>query len=336
MKNFFHINKGSYNYGDLLALCFVTAVCLWQYDRLDPVNIALLYIFPILLTAIRRGNLQVFFISILSIILFNFLFVPPRFSLTVAQPHFLFTFTILVIVGQVVAYLANEAKKAKELETSEITKDAILSSLSHELRTPLSAVMGASSSLLDPSIHLEESEKIELVESIHDGSIRIHSLMENLLNMARLENGKLKPNKTDTDPVELIGTAIGKFDYEIAKNISISEQKCKNIECDASLVELALLNILENSVKYGSDIEVCVREEGLFAVFEVSNSTTLDETSDLEHIFDKFGRLSNAASHSGVGLGLAICKAIAEIHNGKITAKIRNNRFIVKLYIAMV
>lgn len=318
---------------DALALSGVTLLSMWQYERLDPTNIALLYIFPVILTAIKRGGVHALFISLFSIVLFNFLFVPPRFSLTVAQPHYLLTFTIIVVVGQLVAYLANEAKKAKEIETSEITKDAILSSLSHELRTPLSAVMGASSTLLDKTINLQNEQKYELIESIHDGSIKIQNLMQNLLNMARLENGKLKPNLSEIDPMELLGTIIGKLDYEVAKKISLENSRYKNIMCDGMLIELALENIVENSLKYGTNTSIKIKEIAKFTIFEVSNDTELLETDNIEVIFTKFGRLKNSNSKAGVGLGLSICKAIAEIHNGKIEANVKSGRFTVNLYI---
>jgi len=320
-------------YEDITALAGVTLISLWQYERLDPVNIALLYILPILLTAIRRGSIQAFGVSIICIVLFNFLFVPPRFSLSVAQPHYLFTFTIIVLVGQVVAYLASEARRAKEFEISEMTKEAILSSLSHELRTPLSAVRGASSSLLDPTLKLDETQKNELLETINDGSIKMQNLIENLLNMARLEDGKLKPHKSVIDPAELAGTVIGRLDYDTAKKIELKSYTTKTINCDATLLELALSNLLDNAVKYGKNILVEVKESGALMVFEISNDTQLEDGSDLGNIFAKFDRLQNATSHSGVGLGLAICKAVADIHNGKITAHIVQKRFIVKLHI---
>ena len=265
--------------------------------------------------------------------MFSLFFVTPKYVYNVSKMHYLFIFFIIILVGQLVAKLSDDAKKAKELEISEITKDAILSSLSHELRTPLSAVMGASSTLLDSSLNMNEDTRRELLESIHEGSVKIQNLLENLLNIARLENGKLMPNTTSIEIEELLGTVLGKFSYEVSANISLTINTNKILKCDPSLLELALFNLVENAVKYGTDIRLLVDDEKNCMTIEVSNSTNLNSNSDLNSIFAKFCRLPNSIGSPGIGLGLSICKAIADIHKGKIAAQVTNGRFIIKLII---
>jgi two-component system sensor histidine kinase KdpD len=180
--------------------------------------------------------------------------------------------------------------------------------------------MGLASTL---QTNISETTRAELVEGINEEAQHMNSLIVNLLDMAKLQSGKVVLNNQWQPIDEVIGSAL-RISSNLLANIQVSVHIAPQlplISFDAVLIERVLCNLIENAVKYGRD-QIQISAELLHDEFIVSvtdNGRGLPDGLG-EKIFDKFTRGEKESSTYGVGLGLAICKAIIEAHQGKIWA----------------
>lgn len=209
---------------------------------------------------------------------------------------------------------------------AEQLRNSLLNSVSHDLRTPLATIAGTATSLLE---HTTQNDP-EGLQTIVDESRRLTRLVENLLDMARLDAGSLVLNRQWHVLEEIVGVSLHAARRELANHdvtVKIpSDFPLLNI--DGFLIEQLLVNLLENASRYtpaGSEIEIyAFSTEGRAEIQVADNGPGLPPGSE-DKIFDKFFRGSSVApdGRRGVGLGLAICQAIVEAHGGSITASNR-------------
>ncbi|OQS35646.1 sensor histidine kinase [Chromobacterium haemolyticum] len=209
---------------------------------------------------------------------------------------------------------------------SERLRNSVLSVVSHDLRTPLTTMAGLSERLC--SSNMDDSQRAEIAAAIQDEALRMNKLVTNLLDMARLQSG-VKLNKEWQMLDEVVGSALRaaerglrgrKLTLELAPDLPV-------LEYDAVLLERVLVNLLENAGKYtppGSHITLAARREGAEVVVSVSDDGPGLPPNMEERAFDKFSRGAAESSTPGVGLGLAICRSIVEIHGGRISARNRS------------
>lgn len=205
---------------------------------------------------------------------------------------------------------------------AERLRNSLLSAISHDLRTPLTAILGLSSTLAQQT-SLDEKTRRDLITGIHEEAQHMNSLIINLLDMARLQSGKVVLNRQWQPIDEVIGSAL-----RICSALTVQHQITLEIadtlpllSFDAVLIERVLCNLVENAVKYGRD-KIVINAENVhdqFILSVIDNGRGLPDGMG-EKIFDKFTRGEKESSTHGVGLGLAICKAIVEAHQGKIWA----------------
>ncbi len=219
--------------------------------------------------------------------------------------------------------LACEAEQAKWLAESEKLHRALLNAVSHDLRTPLSSITGAVTGLLAEGDRYDDADRAELLVAIKDGALRMNRFVTNLLDMARLESGILKPNKEWCDMLDIVGVAlkeVGEMLPERALSVRAPDA-LPLVLADFGLIEHLLINLLENGVKYappGSTISITLSQtENELRVAVADLGPPIPE-SDRERIFDKFFRLRSSKHLTGSGLGLSICKGIVEAHEGRI------------------
>ncbi len=223
--------------------------------------------------------------------------------------------------------LGSEAEDARVRAKSEQMRSALLSSVSHDLRTPLAGIVGAASTLLEKEARLEEPVRRDLTRAILEESTRLGRLLQNLLEMTRIEGGGLKVRKEWQVPEEIVGAAIGRLSGRLAGHEIVVDigPDVALAPFDALLIEQVLINLLENAAKYGPPdgaIDVTARERGPELVVEVSDRGPGLREDELERVFEKFYRGRTRDGH-GAGLGLTICKAIVEAHGGRIWASNR-------------
>ena len=286
-------------------------------EELQLVNIGMIHLIPILYAAMILGRRDTLIVSVASVLSFNFFFIPPTFTFTVHDIRYIFSFAIMIAVGQIVSWLSERASIAKELETSERLQETLLGSLSHELRTPLAAIMGASSGLLTEELDLDTDQKKELYRTIDEGASRMRRLIDNLLDTARLQSGMLKLKLQECDIRELLGSALSKTEHIFPATLTMSEN-LNSLQGDAILIEQALFNLLENAFKYGDAVNVAVEHHPQEIVIRICNTGSIPPAHEASMAWRAFSRLSNVRGEEGIGLGLYVAYRIAAMHGGSV------------------
>ncbi len=229
-------------------------------------------------------------------------------------------------------------KKAVVVEESEKLYKTLFNSISHEMRTPLSAIIGASETLLDDAVSGRPATRHELTREIHDAAARLNRLVENLLDMTRLESGLIRPKLEWCDVRDLINSAVTKTAAELSGfRVGIdTPADILLIRIDFALMEQVLTNLLLNASFYtpaGSEILVRAAGDGSECEITVADNGPGLPGDALEKVFDKFFRVPGSRT-GGTGLGLSIARGFVEAHRGTIRAENRpagGLRFVIRL-----
>jgi len=242
------------------------------------------------------------------------------------QLHLLETFANQTALAIERAVLAEEAQAAQLRVQGERLRNSLLSSVSHDLRTPLAVITGSASTLLESGSALEAAVRRDLLQTIRVEAERLNRLVQNLLEMTRLEAG-VEVRKEWHSIEEVVGAALSRLELilgdrpvhtDIAKDLPL-------VPMDDVLVEQVLINLLENAAKYtpaGTAMDVRAWAEDDRVMVEVADRGPGLAAGDESRIFEKFYR-GAAPDSRGAGLGLAICRAIVEAHGGRIWAQNR-------------
>jgi len=195
-----------YNYilTALGVLGIITLISVVFQSYLELVNIALIHLIPIIVVALRGNFSATAVITLMAILLFNVLYVPPVYSFSVHDAIYLWSFAIFVLVGYIIT------AQAKKIQTNEI-REILLSTLSHDLKTPLSSILGSITLLLEDRKMSEETQNT-LLHEIKNGSDRMNRLINNLLDNARLKDKHLELKMEWCDLEDSLGVALQDFD----------------------------------------------------------------------------------------------------------------------------
>ena len=239
--------------------------------------------------------------------------------------HMLEAFASQIALAVERTNLAAEAQSAQLQAETERMRSSLLASVSHDLRTPLAAIAGASGTLLRGGEGLGHETMRELLESVNEEAERLNRFIGNLLDMTRLEGEAVTVRKEWQPVEEVIGAALSQMEGRLAgREVRTAvPASLPLVPLDGALVVQALVNLLENAVKYtpaGSPIDVAARTESNDVVIEVADRGPGLAPGEEQRVFEKFYRLPSGGGQPGAGLGLAICKAIAAAHGGAITA----------------
>jgi two-component system sensor histidine kinase KdpD len=221
--------------------------------------------------------------------------------------------------------LAAEAHSSQLKMETEQLRNSLLSAISHDLRTPLAAIVGASSSLIGDDNKFDEQARRELGQSIYDEAIRMSSLANNLLDMARLESGSIILNRQWQPLEEVVGGALAGLSARILDHpVTIKlPHDLPLVEIDSLLIERVFVNLIENAVKYtplGTPIEISASANEDELLVTISDQGTGIPVDEVNTIFEKFHRITSEGNQGGAGLGLTICRSIINAHCGRIWA----------------
>jgi two-component system sensor histidine kinase KdpD len=219
--------------------------------------------------------------------------------------------------------LGKQAEQAQILQARETLERALLNSVSHDLRTPLASITGVLSSLKDEGEHLSEAVRLETAS---EEANRLNRFVGNLLDMTRLEAGKLALKKELCDVQDLIGCALAALEPRISsRDIAVRMlPMLPLVPMDLVLMTQVLVNLLENTLKYsppGTPVEIIAKTDATWLIIEIADKGHGVPDQDLKRIFDKFYRIPVPEGAGGTGLGLSICKGIVEAHGGGIRAE---------------
>lgn len=224
-------------------------------------------------------------------------------------------------------YLRNAAKKAYILTESDKLYKTLFNSISHELRIPVATIMGASDTLLTQSY--PEETKLKLYGEINTASVRLNRLIENLLNMSRLESGRITPKPDWCDVHDLSNKVADNLKHELSafKLSVVIPANMPLVMIDFGLIEQVLHNLLLNATQNappGSNIRLKFFYDHGFLTIQVMDRGKGFPASELTLVFNKFYRGEDAKT-GGTGLGLSIVKGFVEAHGGTVIAENRQN-----------
>ncbi len=206
----------------------------------------------------------------------------------------------------------------------EKMKSNLLRSISHDLRTPLASIIGSTTAILDNSL-LSEKVKIELLTNILDDANWLLNVLENILNMTRIEEGKLILNKSLELVSDLVSEIATRTNKIIKNHIFVVEINCEDmfINLDPYLFIQLVNNLIDNAIKYTPEktiIQLIIYKDEENIYFEVRDNGLGIKLEDINNIFERFyrGKENSKADNRGLGLGLSICKSIAIAHGWKL------------------
>ena len=234
--------------------------------------------------------------------------------------------TLMAISIERIHYFEIAQKTMVQME-SERLRNSLLSAISHDLRTPLASLVGLADTLqmIQPS---PTDQQAELIQSMRHSAMRMNTLVGNLLDMARLESGAVQLNRQWQPFEEVLGSALGAcaplLDGRPIKTDLPADLPL--LQFDTVLIERVLVNVLENTAKYtpaGSAIGIHAYAESDNVILRIDDSGPGLPPGREEAIFDKFERGRRESATPGVGLGLAICRAIMQAHGGTIRGETR-------------
>ena len=252
----------------------------------------------------------------------------PRRVLLPEQFHLLETFAGQIAIALERAHLAEQAQQAQVQAETEGLRNALLASISHDLRTPLAVIAGASSTLLGKGPAIPETERAALALSIYEQSRQMGELVGNVLEMTRLEAGAIALNRDWHAIGEIAGSVLRRLEERLGTHpVQIDlPLELPLVRVDAALIEQVLVNLLENAAKHtpaGTRVTLRVDRRADALLISVEDEGPGLPAGDPEQLFAKFHRGAPESSVGGVGLGLAICRAIVRLHGGKIWAERR-------------
>jgi two-component system sensor histidine kinase KdpD len=225
---------------------------------------------------------------------------------------------------------AEQRIRYREETVQERYRGNLLRAISHDLRTPLSGIMGTSEMLMDMTN--QNDPRYSLAEAIHSDADWLHSLVENILSLTRLQEGRLILNKTAEAAEEVIGGAVRHFEqlFQYREIKTDCPEELLLVPMDAKLIQQVIVNLLDNAIKHTPaekeiSISVFKDEQKNLAVFTIADRGEGIAEADLPNVFQMFytSKTRRADAKHGIGLGLAICDAIVKAHGGTIKAKNR-------------
>ncbi len=317
-----------------------------MYSHFELTNLVMVYLVGTLAVATQGQRGPAALSALLSVLCFDFFFVPPRFTFSVTDAQYVWTFIVMFAVAMIIshltirlreeaeaarqgeqrsAWLMEKAKKAELEAESERMRSSLLSSVSHDFRTPLTTIVGSAGALLEKEELAKSPKTRELLENIQAEGERLSHLVQNLLETTRLESGAVRLEKEKYPLEEVVGSVLERLKKLIqGRKVQVDiPEDLPLVPIDATLIEQVLTNLLENAVRHtprGSSLEISADTAGNSVVVAVSDHGPGLKADELEKVFDKF---FHDPSSPGAGLGLAICRAVVNAHGGRIWAENR-------------
>lgn len=225
--------------------------------------------------------------------------------------------------------VSEQVLRARQHVEEERLRNVMLSSVSHDLRTPLASITGAVTTLLDGDVHLDAGTRTDLMQSIREDADALERQVRNLLDLTRLESGSMAAKCEWNSIEEIVGCALQRVDRLLAgRAVRIGlDPSLPLVWCDAALVEQVLVNLLENASRYtpqDASIEVGAELQPRELHLHVADRGPGVPETERERVFEKFFRGTTSVPGRGAGIGLAICRAVAQLHGGTIAVTSRD------------
>jgi len=322
-----------------IAAATIISLFYHRINSTGTANIALIYILSVILISYHTDKYRYGIIAaIISVFVINLLFTYPfmefNYTITGYPITFLFMYFISILTSATTFHMKDQAHKLKEDEKlimeaeKEKLRANLLRAVSHDLRTPLTSMIGASSSYLEQENLLDSAQKRELVSQIYEDANWLLHMVENLLSVTRITNNGTNVLKKTPEVVEevlfdAISTAKKRYPALIIQTFIPDD--CLIAPMDPLLIKQVILNLLENAFFYAQSakpVECYLKQEPRSISIHIRDYGSGIAADKLDTIFDATPSApsSVADGHKGMGIGLSICKAIINAHNGEIHA----------------
>lgn len=325
------IRDGGRAAGILIAATLVGL--LFSGLKIPEANIIAVYILGVLIISIITSSwMYSFLASVISVLAFNFLFTVPRFTLRAYDPSYPVTFGIMFLVALITGSLASRMKEyaresaqaAMQIEKEQLRAD-LLRSISHDLRTPLTSISGNASNLLSNENEFSQETRMQIYGDIYDDSMWLIKLVENLLSVTRIEDGRMDLRMSAELMDEVIAEAMRHTDRNRdGRKIEVSSDEEFILgKMDARLIVQVVINLVDNAVKYtpeGAQIRIHTGKKDGMVVVSVSDTGSGIPDEQKSKVFDMFYTGTNRAADGrrSLGLGLGLCRSIIRAHGGEI------------------
>lgn len=318
----------------VLATVFISLICYSLSNLIGYRTVALILMATVSMLAIFFSVYPVLVAATLSALIWDYFFIPPHFTFHVQNSDDVLMLMMYFIIALINGVLTSKVRGMEKLELQKEERQntiklykTLFDSLSHELRTPIATIVGASDNLLHKNSNISENDKTKLVDEISIAAFRLNRLIDNLLNMQRLESGMLKIKPDWCEVNDLINNAVNRLKLELStRNLQIEIQEDMSIiKLDVGLIEQALFNMLHNESLYtpiGSTISISSKLINNNLNICISDNGKGFTNEELKSLFSKFYR-SSSKKTGGTGLGLSIVKGFVEAHGGNV--KVENN-----------
>lgn len=336
----------------ILGLMVLISI-LFKVFRIEEFNILLVFLTGVFFIVIKAKNfLYGIFSSVLCVMYFNYFFTEPYHSFFIYDKNTVVTLVIFFAVSVASGIIATKLKqhfllmsqleksKAKIEREKEI--NMLLRSISHDIRSPLTGIAGTSSFLAENYDVTSKDDAVELLHNMEKDSHYLTQMVENILNMTRIQDGKLKIKKEKDVLDDIISEAASRTVRKDSpcKVVIENDSEIILVPMDSRLILQVFTNIFGNAVKYtppGTTVTVCSKldEKNNCAVVTIEDDGNGFSGDNLEKVFEPFYASSSSGDSSrGFGLGLPICRTIIEAHGGTICAENKKEggaRFVIKL-----
>jgi two-component system sensor histidine kinase KdpD len=314
-------------------------------------NTSLLYLLVVIATAVWFGRGVAVVAALLAFLAFNWFFIPPRYTFTVAAAGGWLTLVVFLVtalvVGQLAALLRERSEEAwrrereaaaerdrlaraemqaRALEEADRLKTALLSMVSHDFRSPLASIKASVTGLLQAGAPWDAETQQELLQGIDQETDRLNRMVGNILSLSRLQADAWRPQCELASLAEVVGAALEPFGREEDSRLDVSLPRDRDdVWLDAVQIAQVIHNLVDNALKYspsGSRVELRGFVEGDKLVLEVLDRGAGIPPGDEERIFEPFYRAPGLRESAvpGVGIGLAVCRGLVEAHGGRLTA----------------
>jgi len=336
-------NDGLAYIAPALVWALAWGLMLMAYDRISLGNLALLLVLANAVASLWLRPLASLLVSSVAVGLFNWSFVPPRFTLTVDLSEDAVLLVTTLAVSTVISYLMElkrqaadhasthqmQARMAQEHVQNQQLRNTLLTSISHDYRTPLTTVMSSASAIAEQAGRMPTERIGQLAEVILDEAQQLRRMTNNTLQLARLDSNTMDIPLNWESVEEIVGTVGARarrthpqrrIEVRLAENLPL-------LRCDAVLINQLLDNLIENSLRHSAvdkPILIQAQQHGTALSITVEDQGCGIADAWKERVFDIFQRVeasdvpADGQTRRGIGIGLAVCRAIAEVHGGQL------------------
>ena len=314
----------------LLILAFILGLTLQKLTQSQSLVSMIFVLAVFLISLITQGYLWGILASLVSVLIFNYVFSFPYFAFDFLTTANLVSAFVMLIVAVITSTLTSKLKRQEQLRMEserEKMRSNLLRAISHDLRTPLTTIYGSCSALIENQDSLNQDQQFKLLHDMQEDAENLIRIVENLLSVTRVNGEAVNILKIPTVLEELIDSVLQKFHKRHPNQpvtVTIPDDFV-SIPMDALLIEQVLINLLENAVYHAhgmTELRLSVQTENNTAIFEITDDGSGIPKDRLDHLFSgQYFRKDTPSdsNRSGMGIGLSVCSAIINAHNGTIT-----------------